>query len=154
MRRKVVLAAGACSLALVVPAALVLGGGNSPTTHVITQGTQTAWSTSETVSTGSKLFKPVVGIPQGDEVTFDTEPPSPVQISVDLRRGKAKLRLVDRDGDPITPSSVLVTGKGVSTATFYLQSSDLEDPVIQWKKVGKPRVRAASIVATNWGAQD
>jgi hypothetical protein len=154
MRRKVLLAAGACSLALVVPAAIVLGGGNPPTAVNFVNGTQTAWSTSETVSTGSRTFKPVVGMPQGDEVLFDTISPSPVQISIDLRRGKAKLRIVERDGDAITPTSVLVTGRGVHTATFFIQSSDLEEPVIQWKKVGRPRVRAASIVATNIGPQD
>ena len=70
------------------------------------------------------------------------------------QRCKAQFQLVDDGGDAVEPSSVLVSGKGVSTATFLTFDEGLENPRIEWKRKGDDRVQAASVIVSTSGEPD
>ena len=153
--RKRTMALGAAALALGLPVAVLAGGTSYYGENVITlDPEQAAWATGAPVETGSREFRPIRGIPQGEGVDIDFNSPSPVYVSVDLKAGKAKLRIVDAGGDPSVPSSVTLAGPGVTTATFANFVDGFEDPVLEWKRVGRDRVVARSVVASTIGELD
>ena len=66
------------------------------------------------------------GLPQWEPAEFDYDPGAIVRVSVDLRGGKASVRLRDPGGSDAQfgPDSALIAGKGVSTATFLVAGDD------------------------------
>jgi hypothetical protein len=156
MRRRLMLAAAA-TLVVAVPA-VVLARGNGPMeSNIAVSGGQTTWSTGGPTTTNSKRLKAVGGLPRFEPGNLDYDPGAALHVAVDLRAGKARLRLRDA-GTPsatIDPASVLLAGKGISTATFLvIGSNTMTDPVIQWKKLGRARVRAQSMTIDLIGPLD
>ena len=153
--RKWTMALGAVALALGLPVAVLAGGPGPFGSNVITlDPQQAAWATGGPVQTRSRQFRPIHGIPQGPAVPIDYNSPSPVYVSVDLREGRAKLRIVDAGDDPSTPASVTLAGQGVSTATFANFLEGFEAPVLEWKRIGRGRVVARSVIASTIGELD
>jgi hypothetical protein len=146
--------AAAVLIALAVPVVVVARGVGFFEQSVPSNPQESIWGTDTQASTNSNSYEPVPGMPQGTEVTLDIVPPAPLYLSVDLKAGKAQFRLVDAGADEVTPSSVLVSGKGVSTATFITGGDGLEDPTIEWKRKGNDEVEAASVVVSTSGEQD
>ena len=145
----------ACALgALAVPVAVVAGGGGFLDQSVPTAPQQSVWGTTDPASTNSDQYEAVPGMPQGTEVTLDLSPPAPLYLSVDMKSGKAQFRVVDGNGDTVNPRSVLISGKGVSTATFLTLDDGLEDPTIEWKRKGNQRAELISLVASTLGEND
>ena len=155
MRKRLMLAAAA-TLVVAVPT-VVMARGNGPIeSNIAVSGGQTTWSTGPT-TTNSKRLKAVRGLPRFEPGNLDYDPGAALHVAVDLRAGKAQLRLRDA-GTPtatIDPASVLLAGKGISTATFLvIGSNTMTDPVIQWKKLGRARVRAQSMTVDLIGPLD
>jgi hypothetical protein len=149
--------AGAATLLVAAPA-IVLARGNGPIeTNIAVSGGQTTWSTGGPATTNSKDFRAVNGLPRFQPGNLDYDPGAALHVAVDLRAGKAQLRLRDA-GEPtatIDPGSVLLAGKGIRTATFLvIGSNTMTDPVIQWKRVGHARVEAHSVTVDLIGPLD
>ena len=153
MRRKVLVTAAGITL-LALPAAVLAGGGGLIQQEITSDPQQSAWRTGAPVTVNSRQFREIPDMPQGDDVTLDITAPSPIYVSVDLRAGKAKVRMREGGTEQVEPASVLLTRKGVTTATFIVEGDGFENPVIEWKKVGRPRVRASSVVASIIGEID
>jgi hypothetical protein len=115
---------------------------------------QAYWTTEGPTGTGSREFRPIAGLPQGTGVPVDYNAPSPIAVSVDLRAGKAQLRLVDGNGDITRPFSVTLAGKGVSTAQFATLDDGMENPRLEWRRLGRKRVEARSVIVTAVGELD
>ena len=141
-------------VALAVPAVVAAGNVSFLVQSVPSNPQETVWGTTEAVSTNSNNWEPLAKLPQGTEVPLDIVTPAPLYLSVDLKAGKAQFRLVDGGGDIVYPSSVLFSGKGISTATFMTSGDGLEDPTIEWKRKGNEPVEAKSVVASTSGEQD
>lgn len=155
-KRRFVPAVAGLVLAVGVPAA-VLAGGNAPQeSNLYLTGGETTWATDGATSTNGRAFKPVRGLARWTEATLDYEPATAIHVAVDMRSGKGKLRLVDAGefGAVIRPSSVLLNGKGIHTATFLLTGGLMSDPIVQWKRLGNGRLRAASVVVDVVGDLD
>jgi hypothetical protein len=146
--------AGVAIAVLAVPVVVVAGGGSFFDQGVPSSAQETVWGTTDDVSTDANDWEPVPSMAQGVEATLDIVPPAPLYLSVDLKAGKAQFRLVDAGGDVVNPSSVLFSGKGVSTATFMTTGEGLEDPTIEWKRKGSDPVEAKSVVVSTSGEQD
>jgi len=149
--------AAAAALLVAVPA-VVFARGNGPIeSNIAVSGGQTTWSTAGPATTSSKTFKALHGLPRFEPGNLDYDPGAALHVAVDLRAGKAQLRLRDA-GTPtatIDPGSVLVAGKGVSTATFLvIGSNTMTDPVIEWKRLGRARVEAKSVTVDLIGPLD
>ena len=142
---------GVALIVLAVPV-VVLARGRGFEQQAVPSGEQvTVWGTTESVTTNSQNWQAVPTVPAA---ALNLTPPAPLYLSVDLSAGKAKFRVVDEGGDVVNPSSVLVDGKGVSTATFAVTGEGLEDPTIEWKRKGDDAVEAASVIASIAGEQD
>ena len=152
-RRAWIVATGVAVLA--VPAAVIAGGTSTGPVESTPTG-HTIWGTNGQTDTNSKRFRPIGGMPQGETLTFDYVSGTAAQVSVDLRRGTAKLRMKSNagEGTAVEPRSVLIAGRGVRTATFVFPEGGLEEPVIEWKKVGRQTVRAASVTVDAIGEVD
>jgi hypothetical protein len=140
--------------ALAIPVVVAARGSDLFFQGVPSNAQETVWGIAEEVSTNSNDWQPVPEIRQGTDLSLNITPPNPLYLSVDLNAGKAQVRLVDSTGDTVVPSSVLFSGKGVSTATFVTLDDGLDDPVIEWKRKGNDRVEAASVIASTSGEQD
>lgn len=161
-------AAGALGLAALAGA----GSGSSPfvneTGNSVYQ--QTA-ATNGPVQTSSRQFKRIPGAaaprpapkPEGilwyESVT--------VKVTVVLRSGKGKLRVVDGpddlnlgqeepDGTRMYPGSVPLSGKGPHTMLFVLDEDrdSVFPPEIQWKRSGRKPLKAAAVVTSIEGNVD
>ena len=141
-------------VALAIPVGVAARGGTFFEQSVPSSPQETVWGTANAVTTNSNDWEPVPEMAQGLDASLDIVPPAPLYLSVDLKAGKAQFRLVDSGGDEVDPSSVLFSGKGVSTATFVTFGDGLEDPTIEWKRKGNDRVEAASVVASTSGEPD
>ena len=141
---------------LALPAAVLAGGGGLIQQAITSDPQQSAWTTSGSVAVNGKQYVDIPRMPQGTDVTLDITEPSPIYVSVDLKAGKAKLRMLDSETstDVVIPAAVTFAGKGVNTATFIVEGDGFEEPTIQWKKVGKTKARAASVTASIIGEVD
>jgi hypothetical protein len=154
MRKRLTLGAAVLA-AIAVPGAVLAGGAAEPfETDLATVGGQTTWST-ESAKTNSRSFKPVPGLERWADEILAYDPGTAIHVSVDLRGGRGKLRVREGGSDgQIGPGSVLLTGKGVATAIFLLRTGFLDDPVVQWRKLGDDKLRARSVVVEVVGKID
>src|SRR5262245_15774971 len=156
MRKRLIFAAAAI-LVVAVPAVVLAGGSGPIESNIAVSGGQTTWSTAGPATTNSTAFKGVRGLPRFEPGNLDYDPGAALHVSVDLRAGKAQLRLRDA-GTPtasIDPGSVLLAGKGVSTATFLVVGiNTMTDPVIQWRRIGRAEVKAQSVTVDLIGPLD
>ena len=140
------------AIVLAVPAVVIAGfpDDQDPLQGTLEFAEQTVW-TAGSVQTNSKAYEAVGDMPTPEEIPADWTRPTTIQVSVDMTSGKARLRLVDTsDVNPpvFDPQSVVFAGKGVSTATFVIRNGDLDGPVVEWKRLGDDKAKAASVVVS------
>ncbi len=93
-------------------------------------------------------------MPHGAEIGQEWNHPAPLYVSVDLKGGEASVRVRGTGTSGIMrPRTVTFSGRGVQTATFFADSG-VENPTIEWKRVGNSEVTAASVVASITGELD
>ncbi len=154
MKHRGIALTGIGALALAIPALVIARGASEPVeTDLAAVGGQTTWSTGAT-TTNSKTFKPVRRLPRWADEILAYDPGAAIHVSVDLRRGRGKLQIRDGGIGEVKPGSVLLAEKGVSTAIFLLRSGALNDPVVEWRKLGDARLRARSVIVEVVGPID
>jgi hypothetical protein len=145
------------AIALAVPAVVVAGfDPEDPLSGTFDAAERRVW-TAENVATDDKKYRPIDDMPAPEAFLIDWVRPSTIQVSMDLKAGKARMRLVDENTvnpPEIEPQSVVFAGKGVSTATIVIRDGDLDLPVLEWKRLGEDEVKAASIIVDGIGHPD
>jgi hypothetical protein len=146
MRRNAAISIGLALLA--VPAAVIAASGSGSSTV----GWQTTRWTDEGASVNEKSFKPVPGMANQD-VEPDCQNVA-VDVSADMRRGRALVRVLDETSDEVAqPGPVLFGAKGSNAFTFLIEGF-AGNLTVEWKRVGERRAAAASFSAHAIGQKD
>jgi len=135
--------ASLAGVAVVVPATLVLAGGNFLGGDVNRQSV--SWNSQKAVA--GKNWKPVPQV----SVT-NTPDVLSLSVSAQMTRGKAKFRIVPVvGGAAVTPGPVLFSAKAANSFTWVTDDTcgQGEQHELQWKRAGKPKAVAAKLSVHN-----
>lgn len=142
-RRSKVLLASLAGVAVMVPATLVLAGGNFLGGDVNRQSV--SWNSQKAVA--GKNWKPVPQV----SVT-NTPDVLSLSVSAQMTKGKAKFRIVPLVGGPaIAPGPVLFSAKAANSFTWVTDDTcgQGEQHELQWKRAGKANAVAAKLSVHN-----
>jgi hypothetical protein len=92
-------------------------------------------------STNSKQWKQIPGVGVGLSTT-----PQAVTISAEMKKGKARIRIVDLDtNQALPPGPVQFTAQAANSFSFVIAENCPPSHGVQWKRVGTQKAVASTL---------